>query len=209
MNTEIKDFIEKNINLIEQGRFEELYDLAITGIIGRNLLVGKFTETFLGADIDPAEYMREIPPFYLNGAETIKYYVIPDNAISIGNHAFCHCPKLKGVTIGNSVTSIGKYAFANCHSLPSITIPESVTAIENLAFLDCENLSRVVLSSGIKQIGAYVFANTTQKNKGLKSINYLGTRAQWNKIKLDAKWKDDSYIEKIECKDGVIDLNNK
>ena len=206
MNTKIKEFIEKNINLIEQGRFEELYDLAMTGIIRRNLLVGQLTETLLNADIDPAEYMEEIPSFYLSGAEGIKYYTIPDNAISIGDYAFCYCPKLKSVMIGDSVTSIGKYAFSNCHNLPSITIPESVITIKSLAFSGCETLSRVVLSAGIKQIGAYVFANTTQKNKGLKSINYLGTRAQWNKIKLDAKWKEDSHIEKIECKDGVIEL---
>lgn len=206
MNTKIKEFIEKNINLIEQGRFEELYDLAITGIVGRNLLVGKFTEALLGADIDPVEYMGKIPPFYLNGAEGIKYYTIPDGAISIGDYAFCYCPKLKSVMIGDSVTSIGKYAFSNCHNLPSITIPESVITIKSLAFSGCENLSRVILSTGIKQIGAYVFANTTQKNKALKSITYLGTRAQWNKIKLDAKWKEYSHIESIECKDGVIEL---
>ena len=206
MNTEIKEFIEKNINLIEQRRFEELYDLAMTGTIRRELLVGELTETFLNADIDPAKYMKEIPSYYLNGAEGIKYYTIPDNAISIGDYAFCYCSKLKSIMVGDSVTSIGKYAFSNCSNLPSITIPESVIIIKSLAFSGCENLSRVVLSAGIKQIGAYVFAYITQKNKGLKSINYLGTRAQWNKIKLDAKWKEYSHIESIECKDGVIEL---
>lgn len=83
MNTEIKEFIEKHIDLIEDGRFEELYKLQskwYTVELAR--LVGIFTETLLSADIDPAKYMKKIPPFYLTGTK-IASYTIPQNITSI------------------------------------------------------------------------------------------------------------------------------
>lgn len=156
MNTEIKEFIEKNINLIEQRRFEELYDLAMTGTIRRELLVGELTETFLNADIDPAKYMKEIPSFYLYESD-IQSYVIP-----------------------NTINSIGPWAFASCSRLTNITIPNGVTSIDDSAFNSCTNL---------------------------KSITYLGTKDQWNKIKLGRQRKTSSQrLKEIKCTDGTIIL---
>lgn len=49
MKKSLKNFIEENIELIEDGKFKELYSTV------RPLeLIGKLTETLLGADIDPA-----------------------------------------------------------------------------------------------------------------------------------------------------------
>ena len=64
MIKEIKEFIEKHIDLIEDGRFEELYKLQskwYTVELAR--LVGIFTETLLSADIDPAKYMKKNSSF--------------------------------------------------------------------------------------------------------------------------------------------------
>ena len=46
---------------------------------------------------------------------------IPNNVISIEEHAFSYCDDLTSVTIGNGVTSIGNYAFYYCDGLTSIT----------------------------------------------------------------------------------------
>ena len=66
-----------------------------------------------------------------------------------------------------------------CSNLASITIPNSVTSIEGDAF---------------------------NRTKNLESINYLGTKAQWEKVKLGPFWRKGSYLERIECRDGIIEL---
>ena len=59
------------------------------------------------------------------------------------------------------VTSIGEKAFADSYSLKSVTIPDSVTEIDSFAFENCSNL---------------------------KTINYRGTKAQWQAIATPIPW---------------------
>lgn len=196
MDAKIKEFIEKNIDLIERGEFKELYQALNDRHKAPNL-----TETLLGADIDPAKYMKEIPEEYLRGS-TIQSYVIPNGINSIGIKAFFWCRELTSVTIPNSVTSIGRYAFVGCSRLTNITIPDSVTSIGAYAFYKCSGLISAIIGNGVTSIDDYVFKHT----KNLESINYLGTKDQWNKIKLKPLWNVDSRIERVECTDGVIEL---
>lgn len=219
MDAEIKKFIEENIDLIEHGEFEELYQA-----LNDRYKVPNLTETLLGADINPAKYMKEIPEEYLRGS-TIQSYVIPNNITSIGDEAFycCRsltnimipdsvktiggsafygCSGLTSVAIENNVTSIGGSAFYNCSGLTSITIPNSVTIIYSCAFKGCSSITSIEIPDSVISIGDYVFKHT----KNLESINYLGTKDQWNKIKLRPLWNKDSRIERVECTDGVIEL---
>ena len=180
MNTEIKEFIEEHIDLIEDGRFEELYKLQskwYTVELAR--LVGIFTETLLSADIDPAKYMKKIPPFYLTGTKIVSY------------------------TIPQTVTSIDWAAFINCNELTNVTIPNSVTSIDYSAFLGCSKLTSVIIGNSVTYIGDSAFG----KCEELTRINFKGTTSQWNRIKLDPMWKTESpQLKEIECTDGNIIL---
>lgn len=127
MNTEIKEFIEEHIDLIEDGRFEELYKLQskwYTVELAR--LVGIFTETLLSADIDPAKYMKKIPPFYLTGTKIVSY-AIPQSITSIDWAALINCNELTSVTIPNSVTYIGDSAFGKCEELTRINFKGTIS----------------------------------------------------------------------------------
>lgn len=203
MIKEIKEFIEKHIDLIEDGRFEELYKLQskwYTVELAR--LVGIFTETLLSADIDPAKYMKKIPPFYLTGTEMVSY-TIPQNITSIGNYAFYECSGLTSVTIPDSVTSIGDYAFGYCEGLTGVTIGNSVKSIGKYAFTYGGKLTDVTIGNNVTYIGDYAF----ERCEELTRINFKGTISQWNKIKLDPMWKTDSLqLKEIKCTDGTIIL---
>lgn len=240
MDAEIKEFIEKHIDLIDHGEFEELY----RKLEDRSEVMA-LTETLLSADIDPARYMKEIPERYLQ-ASTIRSYTIPNNVVTIGEDAFAFCKNLTSITIPDSVTSIGVSAFYGCSNLANVTIGNSVTSIGRFAFSDCSSLTSIIIPNNVTSIKAYAFAfcsgitsivipegvtlihdrtfqtctNLTQITLpssviqisseaflgcfDLKSINYLGTKKQWEKIKKEFNWKKGTFLREIKCTDGII-----
>ena len=127
---------------------------------------------------------------------------IPDSVTSIGNYAFSGCSGLTSVTIGNSVTSIGYEAFKDCSGLASVIIPDSVMSIGGFAFSRCSKLTSVTIGNSVTSIGVYAFYYCT----GLTSINYEGTMAQWNKISENTNWAHNSYIKKVVCTDGTVNV---
>ena len=139
--------------LLSKNDFDAVYAAANTGPV-RNK-VGELTALFYEADINPLNYMDEIPGFFLFKTN-IKSFKILQHITSIGGSAFYYCSNLTSVIIGNSVTSIGEMAFSFCKNLTNITIPDSVTSISEYAFWNCSNL---------------------------KEITYKGTVAEWRRIK--------------------------
>ena len=124
----------------------------------------------------------------IDSCSSLTSIIIPNSLTSIGNRAFEGCTSLKSITIPNSVTWIGEHAFYYCTSLASVTIPNSVTEILDSAFADCNSLT---------------------------TINYAGTKEQWeaiNKGRVDFNgyyreyWKEDSNIRVVHCTDGDIKL---
>lgn len=118
MKKSLKNFIEENIELIENGEFEVIYSDLDADF--RYTLIGDFTEALIKAGIDPAKYMKEIPPHYLGGT-SLRSYTIPNNITAIGEYAFSGYNGLTEVVIPSTVTSIGAYTFRYCHELRSIT----------------------------------------------------------------------------------------
>lgn len=118
MKKSLKNFIEENIELIENGEFEVIYSDLDADF--RYTLIGDFTEALIKAGIDPAKYMKEIPPHYLGGT-SLRSYTIPNNVTAIGEYAFSGYNGLTRVVIPSTVTSIGAYAFRYCSELESIT----------------------------------------------------------------------------------------
>lgn len=117
MKKSLKNFIEENIELIENEEFEVIYSDLDADF--RYTLIGDFTEALIKAGIDPAIYMKEIPPHYLGGT-SLRSYTIPNNITAIGEYAFSGYNGLTEVVIPSTVTSIGAYTFRYCHELRSI-----------------------------------------------------------------------------------------
>lgn len=118
MKKSLKNFIEENIELIENEEFEVIYSDLDADF--RYTLIGDFTEALIKAGIDPAKYMKEIPPHYLGGT-SLRSYTIPNNITAIGEYAFSGYNGLTEVIIPSAVTSIGAYTFRYCRGLMSIT----------------------------------------------------------------------------------------
>ena len=125
---------------------------------------------------------------------------IPDSVTSIGEKAFHWCKGLTSITIPDSVIDIGWRAFYGCTGLTSITIPDSVISIGDWAFSYCSGLTSVTIGNGVTSIGENAFCDCSS----LTTINFQGKKAQWQAIKKDSWWDDDTGDYTVHCTDGTI-----
>ena len=126
----------------------------------------------------------------------ITSITVPYGVVKIGEGAFAECTSVCDITLPSSLEEIGKKAFYNIKNVINITIPKSVTAIGEHAFggniPNGEN--RVItLYNYVQKIGAYAFTiNST--------INYKGTKAEWNSILIDPR----NYQYNVVALDGAF-----
>lgn len=195
MDDQVKIFTEDNIKLIEQDRWEEVYEKAARDLIGSQ--VGKFTQFMLEADIHPEQYLKELPESFLSHS-VCREFIIPNHITSIGEAAFTYCTNLTNITIPNSVTSIGEYAFLNCSKLTNLVIGDNVTSIGEYAFCYCESLINVVISNNIIRIDSDAFMDCGNK----LVIDYRGSKKDWEKIYNAASFSKTQFT--VNCIDGKI-----
>ncbi|MCQ2311253.1 MAG: leucine-rich repeat protein [Paludibacteraceae bacterium] len=188
--------IPSSVTTIGDGAFDYCSGLTKTNYTGTIANWCKIKFDYSSAN--PIYYSHN---FYINDVE-VKDLVIPQGVDTIGDYAFSSCSGLTSVTIGNSVTTIGNYAFYGCSGLTSITIPSSVTKIGYCAFESCSGLTSVIIGNSVTTIGYCAFESCSgltsitipssvtkigydafQGCSGLKKTNYIGTIADWCKIK--------------------------
>ena len=131
--------------------------------------------------------------------DNLKSVIIPDSVTSIDEGAFAYCDNLESITIPNSVTSIGRGAFEGSN-LKSIIIPENVTILEKEVFLNCKKLETVIIKGNINSIGENAFSGCTN----LTSIDYSGTKAEWNAIEFYSYWNGGCPEITVHCTGGDI-----
>ena len=125
---------------------------------------------------------------------------IPASVTSIGGGAFDGCCFLTSIEIPEGVTNIGSFAFYGCSSLTSIEIPEGVTRIGKGAFEWCSSLTIIEIPDGVTSIGDEAF----EWCSFLTSINYNGTKAQWNSISKGSSWNKNTGNYTVYCTDENI-----
>lgn len=108
-------------------------------------------------------------------------------------------------TIPDSVTRIGYFSFGACQNLVSITMPDSVTAVDDGAFYGSAKIESIKIPDGVKNIGISMFygclslkditippsvesveSNAFSLCLSLKNVYYGGSKADWEKIKIDS-----------------------
>ena len=208
----------ENAESIQHGDLYSVYRAALDVFEPR--LVPHITHIFLTSDIDPLEYLTEIPSNYARGlSETIgTELAIPSNITTIGTNAFQSCMNLQKITIANSVRNIYADAFLGCKrlkiinlpntckfipaecfrmciSLQSIKIPEGVEQLLEAAFYSCKSLEEVYLPKTIKLVSEKVFTNC----ESLRDVYYNGTIEEWKSV---SKRGNSFAVNRIICTDG-------
>lgn len=115
MTEVLRRFIEKNIELIEQNNFDQLYKNC-NSLEER----GKLTEALYSAGILVLENLEWKIPEFMFFKNNIQEIIIPDNIHVIDQGAFLGCQKLTKVVIPASVTMIHFGVFNQCSNLTEI-----------------------------------------------------------------------------------------
>ena len=145
MNKEVKNFIEENIDLIDENTkesWEKVYSALYKLEFLEDEYIGQFTQTMLFAGIDPTYKLQRIPDYYLFGSD-IESYNIHNQIISIGSSSFRKCNNLKFIHIPNSVTKIGNLAFQHCENLYFVSIPNTIEYFGKALFWNCPKLESI------------------------------------------------------------------
>ena len=116
---------------------------------------------------------------------------MPDSVVSIGTGAFMNCQKLHDIEFSCRITKLPESVFAGC-----IDIPEGITQILDDAFAGCEQLERIAIPSSVTKIPASAFSSC----ENLKTVEYSGSRSQWNAIFTD------SGLQNVPVAPGSIDV---
>lgn len=139
---------------------------------------------------------------------------IPDSVTSIEEYAFANCTKLASINIPDSIEYVGDQAFEGtawlnnqndgvvyigktlyCYKgeMPSnttITVKEGTTNISGLCFEGCTNLASITIPKSVTYIGMGAFFMCDN----LKTINYKGSKEDWNNITIEIQAPDGSGI---------------
>ena len=75
--------------------------------------------------------------------------------------------------------------FSGCTNLESVKIGAGMTEIGNFMFYDCKFTS-IIIPVGIKIIGMGAFGDTA--NSQLKTVNYRGTKEEWDLISITSNY---------------------
>ena len=135
MNAKLQEFIEQNIDLIENNDFDVLYDK-----INSYKFTTMFSEAIIKAGINPLNYMSYVPKRYLYES-LIEEIDIPSNIERISKYAFARCYGLSDVVLPEGLKFIDEGAFMNCCLMESITLPSTLEVIDYGAFQGCNKLA--------------------------------------------------------------------
>jgi hypothetical protein len=199
MRAEVKEFIEKNIELIETDQFNKLYTKLSTDILGDNVK-GEVTQALWRANIHPEKELFSIPTsfaYYCSSVENIAEDY--DSVQNIGNVAFAYTDITSVDLSMSKCLSIGAGAFQCCTHLETVKLPSHLERIGAYAFSYCDNLKSINIPSQITQL-----IDTFCDCKSLTDVTFEGTKQQFKAIKKSNMWRRGSGIKEIVCSDGVL-----
>ena len=143
---EVKEFIEDNIDLIEENRWDEVYDNAAFNLDSDS--TGIFTKAMLDIGLNPIteQGLDWIPDYYLSGTSITKF-TIPNTIHSVGEGCFSYS-SLEKITIPESVKTLRDYVFYGCGQLKEIIFLGDITDIGSRVIYGCSEDLKIICKKG-------------------------------------------------------------
>ena len=193
MDTRVKEFIEKHIDLIDAGDFKTLYQKTTPGTY-----FGEITEELLSAGIDPLENSDIVYPRMFDASTRFGTFDVPEGIRILGERAFqdslfssvslpeslvkigVNCfrrSEIKKVVFSYNcnLEIVGEQAFYKTEDLTNIILPRRCKHVNMLAFAS-SGLQEVLLPDNVEWIGFGAFMDTPLKNIRIpRNIAHVGT----------------------------------
>ena len=175
LKLDIKQFIKKHLQLIDDGKWDEFYtevehNTSVGDVFQMDTDIGALTEFLMSCGCDPLFSMKRVPTCYLCGSN------------------------LPGITIPTGIWSIGCSAFAEMNNLTSVHIPQHVEVLNMHCFEYCPNLKYVKIDNPNISIHEDAFEGC----ESLHSIDFAGTVLEWREKDIIL------YDAVVTCTDGCV-----
>ena len=156
ISKQLYDFISENKTLIDQYRFDELFEKAQEEAVNKHfnfldlntLIKSKFPKVL--------DYMSYVPVGFYNDDKDLTEIELGNNITKISNHAFSGCYNLERIKLPESIHTLRQDCFHGC-AIKEIKIPDQVTLIPSEAFEGCTALQKVELGKDTKIISNSAF----------------------------------------------------
>ena len=179
---DVKNFIEQNIELIENKNFLELYHKAAKRFNIIQSPIGELTSVLYEAGIDPLEGQTFVPPFFFYQSNTVDSFIVPSSCKQLSSFSF------------------------DCSSVTQLLFEEGCETIESYALSECSKLHHIILPKTLKLISKNAF----RENISLNTIHYKGKKLDWMIIEKEPDWYYNCpQLHQVTCIDGQIILPNK
>lgn len=148
-----------------------------------------------------------LPDSAFNDCRYLDGITLPPNLTKIGNWAL-NSTSIRSITIPSGVKEIGTNAFA-WTPLGSVFIPEGVTTLSG-TFNGCWDLYSVTIPASVTAFKDVADSNDTEDGAwgtfkncwNLSTVNFGGTKAQWNYISKGPLTFKNSGVSKVNCSNG-------
>jgi hypothetical protein len=99
----------------------------------------------------------------VEGKATLKSFVFPKWAASVGDGAFKNCTGLTSIKLDSCLSLVGKESFTNCAGLSSLTLSDCLSIIKPRAFADCISLTgTLMVPNAVRKIRDGAFNNCSK-----------------------------------------------
>ena len=107
--------------------------------------------------LTPAANPVELGFFVFANCTELQSVRLPQNIVSIPEHAFFGCTSLRNIPLPLSVEEVEEGAFCRCIALQSVDLPERNIRIGDRAYGECTSLEKVTIRATEVHCGREVF----------------------------------------------------
>lgn len=156
--------------------------------------------------------LRKLTSTFYN-CSSLEKIVIPEGVGTLGCYVFRGCSSLVDVTLPSTLKEFEEdyfgesLAFFPCKSLKNIVIPDGVAKLSTALFYECSSLESITIPASVTEISRGAFGSCEK----LKTVNYKGTKSDWEAISIDTRNSSDEENANIAlsratiiCTDGDI-----
>lgn len=217
VNPYLKKFIERHADLLAGCDFDQLYrDLQNTVSMNWES-IGEFTRMLLEAEINPLDYLEEVPAAYLFQGQDEKSafppskLILPSNIKIICKLAFARCSQLKEIVLPEGLDFIGSEAF-QYSGLEKINLPNSLTRLREAAFKGCQSLTHINIPTSLSGLEDETFAGSgLEEIEFPEGFRFIGSYAfqkcyQLRKVKLPKSLQAIYDSAFWECSDLTVEF---